>query len=152
MNATQLRELIVRPALQLVNLHSESAENLVMGTAAVESRLEYVKQIGGPALGLWQMEPATHDDIWDRWLTYRSNFMQVMLAAIGCEGFPAAERMIWDLRYAAIMCRIHYRRRPEALPDKDDVWGMAGYWKSHYNTTAGRGTVEKFVDSYRLVQ
>ena len=42
------------------------------GTAAVESRMgTYLRQIGGPALGIWQVEPATHLDCWDNWLDYR---------------------------------------------------------------------------------
>ena len=46
-------------------LVSQEAENLLMGTAAQESALgEYIRQLGnGPALGIFQMEPETFDDI-----------------------------------------------------------------------------------------
>ena len=66
-------------------------------------------------------------------------------------GQPTAERLIWDLRYAAIMCRIHYRRIKAALPDGDDVWALAHYWKDRYNTHLGAGTVQEFVNNYRRV-
>lgn len=60
MNGKQFRIEIVRPALVTIDLYSDAAENLVMGTAAQESHLDYVKQSGnGPALSLFQMEPAT---------------------------------------------------------------------------------------------
>lgn len=53
---------VVRPVLRVMSAWSQPAEDLVMGTAAQESRLTYLRQLGGgPALGLWQMEPATHD-------------------------------------------------------------------------------------------
>ena len=116
MDAKQLRELIVRPALVEVGLHSDAAENLVMGTAAQESNLKYVHQLGdGPAVGLFQMEPATHDDIWDNYLQYRDPLADKIFEAIEYNDMvqkipPSPERMTWDFRYAAIMCRVHYRR------------------------------------------
>jgi len=62
LDAGQLRMYVVRPVLRVMSAWSQPAEDLVMGTAAQESRLTYLRQLGGgPALGLWQMEPATHD-------------------------------------------------------------------------------------------
>jgi hypothetical protein len=73
----QLRIFVVRPTLEALDLWSQAAENLVIGTAAQESHLTYIDQKEpagrrpriGPGLGLWQMEAATHDDIWHNWLT-----------------------------------------------------------------------------------
>ena len=64
MNKVTLRNLITS-VLKELNLHSDNAVNLLMGTAAQESHLgKYRKQIGGgPALGIFQMEPATFNDI-----------------------------------------------------------------------------------------
>lgn len=153
MNADQFRRNIVRPALRAIGLHSVAAENLVMGTAAVESGLEYVRQLhNGPALSLFQIEPRTHDDIWENYLAYRRELAETLLAAIAAGERPPADRLIWDLRYSAIMCRIHYKRVPELLPDADDIWGMARYYKTFYNTVAGKAKEHDFVDSYRLVR
>ncbi len=155
MNAKQLREYIVRPALKSINQWSENAEALVMGTASQESHLKYIKQLGnGPALSFFQMEPATHDDIWDNYLNYRPALAELVCNVIefGDEGIPTANRLLWDMRYAAIMCRIHYRRVAQMLPDAHDVWGLAAYWKKHYNTEQGAGTEQEFVDNFRLVQ
>ena len=51
--ATLLLSMVIRPALSKINLWSPSAEELVLGTAIVESGLTYLRQWGdGPALGL----------------------------------------------------------------------------------------------------
>jgi hypothetical protein len=150
MDADQLRKAIVRPALGLIGV--TSGENLVMGTAAQESQLKYVKQLGsGPALGIYQMEPATYKDIWDNYLSYREELATKILDSIDATMIPTAERLIWDFRFATIMCRVHYRRVAEPLPDENDIPGMAQYWKTHYNTELGAGTVEEFIHNYALV-
>lgn len=65
-NCEQLRLYVIRPTLEKIELWSEAAENLLLGTTAQESHMgTYIKQVGkGPALGIYQMEPATHKDIW----------------------------------------------------------------------------------------
>jgi len=62
--ADQLHECIVRPALlSLGRSYSQpAARALIMGTIAQESLCgRYIKQRGGPALGIVQMEPETHN-------------------------------------------------------------------------------------------
>ena len=64
LDARQLPELVIKPALLEIELWSEAAEELVLDTVIVESRLSFIKQLGsGPALGLWQIEPDTHRDV-----------------------------------------------------------------------------------------
>ena len=147
MNVDQFRQYIVKPALESIDAWSENAENLIIGTAAQESHLEYVHQIGGPALSLFQMEPATYNDIWDNYLTYREDLATKILDSIDAAGIPNANRLMWDLRFSAIMCRVHYRRVQDPLPDT--VEGMAAYWKKHYNTEHGAGTEHEFIVNYR---
>ncbi len=151
---TQLRRAIVRPALEAIGLHSQPAEELLLGTIAQESGGgRYVAQLQGPALGICQMEPATHDDIWNNYLGYRDELAERLLNAVGAGNRPSAERLAWDLRYAVALARLHYYRASEALPAADDVQGQADYWKRHYNTAAGAGTPAEYVDSYRrLIQ
>ena len=59
MDPKQLKELIER-VLRKVNLYSDAAVDLLMLTAAQESACgKYIRQLGnGPALGIFQMEPA----------------------------------------------------------------------------------------------
>ena len=147
----QFRELILKPALTVVDAYSPAAEELVLGTALQESRLEFIKQLGGgPALGLFQMEPNTHEDIWVNYLAYNDELADKVksLAAPTTANHPSANELIGNMWYAAAMCRVHYRRVPEALPAAGDVPGMAAYWKEYYNTYLGAGTEEEYEENW----
>jgi hypothetical protein len=147
----QLRERVIRPTLEHLRLYSLAAESLLLGTAAQESRLgTYVVQLGGgPALGIYQMEPGTHRDIWDNWLSARADLSSLVRLLIAPQPSPFVEQLVTNLAYATAMTRLHYRRVPAPLPAPDDIEGQAEYWKHHYNTSAGRGTVEEYVRSWR---
>lgn len=149
-NADQLRKYIIVPELKRLDLYSEGAENLLMGTAAQESKLgEYLKQLGnGPARGIFQMEKATEKDIWDNYLKYKPKLREKVRVITATQLPYYTEEILYNLRYAAAMCRIHYLRVKEKLPDPEDVEALARYWKLFYNTPLGRGTEEEFVKNY----
>lgn len=46
---------------------------------------------------------------------------------------------------AAAVCRLHYKLRPGNIPL--DLKGRAAYWKKHYNSELGAGTVEHYIAS-----
>jgi hypothetical protein len=158
----QLRIFVVRPTLEGLGLWTEAAENLVMGTAAQESHLTYIDQKEpsgrrpriGPGLGLWQMEGPTHDDIWTNYLRPRPALARTLLDVTGVRTADAAPFsvgagvLVYNLRYGAAMCRIHYRRVQAPLPGANDIAGLAGYWKAHYNTRLGAGRPEQFTANY----
>ncbi len=161
MNVQQLQELVVRPTLKEIGLHSEAAEQLVIGTICQESRCEYIKQLGnGPALGLIQMEPNTHDDIWRNYLVYNPYLKPKVKDLISVRSrreaqeksprsfVPSATELIANLKYAVAMCRIHYLRVPEPLPNAGDIMALAEYWKKHYNTVHGKGHAAEFINNY----
>lgn len=155
---TQLRTLVVKPVLLSLGLpSSEVAENLIMGTAAHESHLgDYIEQVGGgPALGIFQMEPATLNDCYENYLDYRADLkakVDGFLAAQPAtqDGSPDKQQQLaTNLAYATAMCRIRYYRAPAAMPsDPNDVNALGTYWKQYYNTPQGAGTVEQFVADY----
>lgn len=144
-DAAQLRDLIIRPTLESLGMYSKAAEQLVLGTACHESECgQWLKQIRGPALGIYQMEPATHGDIINNWLVHNAALYERVMRVVG-DGRFSADRLVYDLRYATVMCRLHYRRRPEPLPDAGDWAAMAEYHKKYYNTYLGKSTPEKFM-------
>lgn len=143
-----LREHVVRPAIINLGLYSAAAENLLVGTALVESRARYLVQIQGPARGLWQMEPTTHDDIWANFLAFQPDLARrVRNCAVR---YNEPDEMIWNLRYAAAMARVHYRRVSEKLPQAHDAQGMAVYWKRYYNTLRGAGTIDAALPFFKV--
>ena len=94
LNIQQFRANIVRPTLEAIGAHSRAAEDLVLGTALQESNLHYLRQLNeGPARGVYQMEPATYDDIWENYLAFRaelstrvSAFLVPERDHVGCGG------------------------------------------------------------------
>ena len=153
LNCKDLRELVVRPTLQHLRLWSPAAEDMVLGTAAQESGLgTYLHQVGGPALGIYQMEPATHNDLWNNYLEYRPILRKQVEDMLGTSVHDVDSEdnsLIGNLYYATAMCRIHYLRVPEAIPVHKDVKGYAAYWKKYYNTPLGAGTEQEFIDNYK---
>lgn len=137
LNVSQFRKYVVAPTLRVLKLHSLAAENLLIGTALVESNLTYLHQLGtGPALGLFQMEPNTHHDIWENFLKFKGELShRVALLMVG--GLSDEEQLTGNTYYAAAMCRVHYLRDPQPLPDARDYVGLAKLHKRCYNTALG---------------
>lgn len=144
----QLRGLIV-DVLKEVDLHSEDAVELLMLTAAVESELgTAIQQYGnGPALGIFQMELDTCQDIENNWLRFKDDHFQWRVKTFDNQG-DLAINLKGNIPFQIVRARLHYLRKPDALPHHSDVKGMAEYWKKHYNTIHGKGTVDKAIESY----
>lgn len=141
---------VIRPTLRHMGdkYASPSAQQLLLGTAIVESDgLRALRQYGnGPARGLWQMEPNTLADH-RLWLLKHPELAK----AVGQLELPAlagTAQLAGNLYYACAMARVHYWRKHEPLPEANDIAGLGRYWKEHYNTAAGKGTVTKFVQMW----
>lgn len=154
MNTKQFLEYVIRPTLKRLDhgRKDEAVENLLLGTAIVESQgLTYLHQINGPALSVYQIEPATHEDIWDNYLAYRPELTSKVRGFAsqhwGAQGYEVVhEELITNLAYATVIARIHYMRVSEPIPK--DLEGQAAYWKAHYNTAQGKGTTQHYLALY----
>ena len=71
-----MRELVEK-TIREMGLYSPEAAELLLGTCAQESAYgKYRKQLGGgPALGIFQCEPATFNDIVDNFLNYKKELL-----------------------------------------------------------------------------
>lgn len=147
-----ISQLVVEPILRRINMYSPAALNLVLGTAAVESDMfHHGKQINGPALSPYGIEPVTYDDIAFRYLEQRLPLKGLVLQACGYnpkDDLPSANALMINHWLATAVCRIKYYMTPDPLPYADDIEGLAKYWKKHYNTEGGKGTVEEFIKKY----
>lgn len=134
----QLRDLIIRPAILDLVMFSEDALELLVFTCCVESLGgTYVKQLNGPALGIYQMEPRTYNDIWQNYIKPRNDISLILISNFSCISMPEEDRLIYDLRFATVMARLHYARVTEKLPDRNDAEAMWEYYKKYYNTSLG---------------
>jgi hypothetical protein len=149
LDCVHLRLEVVRPTLQFLGAWTPAAENLLLGTAAHESAgFRYLAQVGGPALGLYQIEPATHDDVWANFLAFRRE-LRAKCEMLAGEWPARTVQLATNLAYASAIARLVYLRAPDPLPQVDDVEGLARYWKRFYNTSAGKGTEAQFILHYR---
>jgi hypothetical protein len=158
-NFKQFKEHVVVPTLRYLDSeipYSEEAVDLLMMTCAHEStggtylRQKDMTNTEG-AFGVYQMEGATHDDIWYNYIEYRvltEKLIQDLLVDCRAE---VSSPLITNLAYATAMARVHYWRVPEALPSRTDTHYMAAlgdYSKKYYNTPLGKATSSKYVTDY----
>lgn len=151
----QFRDLIERTLKALsFNLDSPTAVNLLLGTAAVESNFgKFLRQRnGGTALGVFQMEPKTEIDIWDNSLDERPTLVHQIRVVTNELGPPHHNHhcpLETNLAYQIVMARMQYKKFPEPLPRPDDIESLARYWKNYYNTIAGDGVEERYIEMYK---
>lgn len=162
-NCTQFKELVIRPTLKHLGLYSAAAEELLVFTCATESNGgTYLTQVGGgDALGVYQMESATADDIILNYITKRPPLHKQMTVFPGYAaqyshvklnmGFMydlELYNLATDLPYATAMARIHYLRVKEQLPPANEVDCIWEYYKKYYNTPLGKATQIESIKKY----
>ena len=144
----QLRTLVVIPALQVLGLDGAAARNLVLGTAAQESGGRCIAQIGGgPALSMWELEPATIAWVCAT-IASRYPVLYARLRSLAAPALALNEQVASSLLLGAALCRLRYYLVEEALPPASDVAALGRYWKTHYNTPGGAGTAAEFVANF----
>jgi hypothetical protein len=148
MNSQQLHDLIIEPTLKYMggNYNSKDARFLLLCTAAIESKCGYyIKQIKGPALSPWQLEPKTHDDIWRYCDALKCGETSVFVNSLKLdEPFSPHTNLVVSPMYACAMARLKYSMDSEPLPKYDNFRTVYDYYKRIYNTPAGASTYEKF--------
>ena len=170
--AAMLLDAVIRPACRSLaaavgepRLDTTPAHALLLRIAAVESRLEWRRQRrDGPGSGWWQVEPLTAADMlswmamrrhwraWARILCPSGAADRYFAADVGAHDWASIElqqRLIVDPFFACQMARVKLWRAPDPLPIQGDVRGQARYWKRHYNTELGAGTIEDFLGARR---
>lgn len=141
MTLSEIKHDIIAPTLKEIGLYSDTALNLLTGTGLVESGFRVTAQSGGgPALGWFQMEPATYGDIWQNYLRYRPD-LAVLIESIAGDKQPVVSDLQTNPRFAAAMCRVKYLRSPLPLP-QNTAFNLCQYWKYVYNTELGKGQVD----------
>ena len=140
----QIRE-IIEWSLKEMSLHSEDAVDLVYKTGNAETGYRHLKQIGGgPAIGFWQVEPATLIDIMDNYVKYRPK-LEKGLKSLGFNKSDIEICVMGNIALQAVFCRLKYKRDKYPLPKVGNLEDQAKYWKRVYNTRLGKGTIKHFM-------
>lgn len=150
----QLKEYVIRPALNSIGLSSDVAINLLLGTAAQESSLgTYIVQgktlDNNDALGIFQQQRSGYDYIWNVIISNNVALRTKIKLFLGYEGKPNFSRLMTDHALAAIICRLFYFDVKEPLPTSPEIMALALYWKRYYNTSQGAGTTQQFMSNYQ---
>ncbi|ACI52185.1 conserved hypothetical protein [Gluconacetobacter diazotrophicus PA1 5] len=117
---------------------------LMTGIGNAETGYRTRRQVDGPALGFWQVEPATHDDLWRNWLAYRPALAEVARTYLPAqfEDRLDAQALVLSDRYAACIAALVFYRSPVPLPARGNARAQCAAWKQAYNTAAGAGAVD----------
>lgn len=140
----QLLSEIIRPTLESMGdtYSKPGADILLLATAAQETHCGYwLRQVSGPALGIYQCEPATHNMVMD-WAG-TTGHRDVLPA------YCSSGRMVYDLRYATKIARLLYFSWPDPLPHPSDVDGMWKMYKKCFNSSLGAATELQFKNNWR---
>ena len=136
---------IVRFSLRPIGKWSVEAENILFMIAAHESLLgKELKQINGPALGLYGMEPDTLFDLYKTYLVRKPGYVKDIVRMTGVTE-PSLEHLQFNPVYSTVIARIKLLRDSAPLPT--DVPTMAVYAKRVWNGT-GKATPEKYISAY----
>ena len=153
--AKELRTLVIRPTLKHLNLWSPTAENLLLGTAAQESGLgEHLKMDNHRALGIYQITPRMHRNIWDNFLASQPDLASKVRGLASQHEFlqhPHAE-LATNLSYATAVALMVYLRRGKPLPSnsKDNPERLGRCWHNNFHSKP-QGTVDEFVSHYNAL-
>lgn len=123
-------------------LYSPAVVELMCMIVAHESMQgRYRKQVNGPALSLFQIEPPTHDDIWRNGPGMKQRAAKFNIVQ------NVASLETGD-RYAIFVARHHLMRDPNPVPTTPEA--MARYCKSYWNTYAegAAATPEKYLKDW----
>ncbi len=150
-NIKQFREDIVAPTLGALQIRNANMAELLVFTCAVESAGgTYVRQIKGPALGIYQIEPATFTDLFVNYVLRKPDIANLFTLNLGMHRMPQPEEVITNLSLATACTAMLYQYRKARLPadsklTSEQLWDI---YKPLYNTVKGASKKEPSIAAY----
>lgn len=146
----ELRLMVIRPTLKHLRAWSAGMENLLLGTAARESQLGFhLKQGRRHGLGIYQIQPHTHREVWDRYLIDHPALASKVRGLASQRDFlqhPHSE-LATNLRYATAIAWLIYHSAGADHVEENDVATMARLWHQYFHHGPA-ATEEDFRQSY----
>lgn len=149
LDINQFREHIVLPALHDLQLYTKELAELLVFTCAVESAGgTYVKQINGPAVGIYQIEPNTLTDLWVNCIVRNPSYMNLLCMNFNLHKAPMPVDLITNMKLASAICALTYKRHRNIniTMDVDCLWDL---YKKYYNTHLGKAEKEPSIKAYK---
>ena len=143
----------IKTTLKKYKFYSEGMHKLLLGTIAAESEYgKFNRQIGGgPARGIYQMESATANDIWNEYLAYHPVLRSKVKKSLW-KNVDLKTQLRYNIEYQTLMAVIHYKRAEEKnnikIEDDASRWSCAFYYKKYWNSYKGKGSTVKFFRKY----
>lgn len=138
---------LIKNVLLYMDAYSEPALRLMLGTAASESSLLHRTQLGGgPALGVWQMEPTTAVDMVRYLIEHRRGLYLKIFGLWKPDKLDLMEQIKDNDELACALARVKYLTVPAPIPTT--LAEQAAYWKKHYNTYLGAQDVRHYLDQW----
>ena len=126
---------------------NNSAVNMIIETAVVETGLGRIedKTPTGAGLGITQFDKIPFDDIRDRSWKLREKILKDLKVDISLVKW---EELKYNPFLSLLFTRLHYWLKGDPIPKT--IEERAAYWKLHYNTKLGKGTVEHYLEMNRV--
>tara|TARA_Y100000593_G_scaffold64067_1_gene118332 strand:- start:323 stop:778 length:456 start_codon:yes stop_codon:yes gene_type:complete len=125
--------------------NTKEARDLIFETGNAETGYRHLEQMGGgPAVSFFQLEANTIKDIWENYIVYRKPLVRQAYELGFVEG-EMIYSVMTNIAVAIFFARIYYRRKPGSIPKT--LEDRASYWKKHYNTEGGKGTVKHYIEA-----
>ena len=123
----------------------ETAKEMIIETAIAETGLGQIEdKTVGAGMGLTQFDEMPFNDIKTRTMKLRPQIQKYLKIDISLVNWD-------DLRFnpflSLLFTRLHYWLKGDPIPAT--IEERAKYWKLHYNTKAGKGTVEHYLEMNR---
>ena len=164
MNAQQLHDYIIEQTLEYMdslggNYNTKEARFLLLCTAAIESNcgdkiVQDDIECGKGGLGIFQMEPKTHDDILLNCDALKNDEFASLISSLRDSRHVKHEweHLLTSPMYACAMARLKYAMDSQTLPkltsDKSFINTVFyKYYKRIYNTILGGATFDRWTEA-----
>jgi hypothetical protein len=128
----------------------DNTERMLIGTSVAETSLgtypdAHPNKLG---VGLMQMDRIAFEDVKARTRNAHKH-TAVRRLSVDVDNVLFEELATCPM-LSVLFARLFYMLVPEQFPSTDE--GMADYWKEHYNTSAGEGTPEDFMNRSKALE
>ena len=142
-----LVDYFIKPACDYIaeycpKCNGRNSIQFMLAVAAQESHCGlYFKQLTGPARGIWQVEPASSQDVIENYVSHKNGLADLLHAMYS----PVLKYAhIQSPLYNCAIARLIVYRYPEAMPAYDDRFGMWEMYKHRYNSVSGAATKDEW--------